>query len=88
VVGLAELADCRSPLSPEEYARYEPFHRISSERQAGAISGGWTKPWVLANARPLRQPVPYRHPPGAVIWVTLAPEVVEKVITCDPGVHA
>jgi hypothetical protein len=88
VVGLAELVDCRAPLNSEEYARHETFHRIPPERQAGAISGGWTKPWVLAKARPLRQSVPYRHPPGAVIWVTLDPEVIARVMASDPGFHA
>jgi hypothetical protein len=27
--------------------------------------------WVLANPRLLNAPVPYEHPSGAVIWVTL-----------------
>ena|SRR5713101_1599898 len=31
--------------------------------------------WVLERARPLRAPVAYRHPAGAVIWVNLDPEV-------------
>jgi hypothetical protein len=34
---------------------------------------------VLEHARPLRDPVPYRHPLGAVIWVNLSPEVTTVV---------
>jgi hypothetical protein len=88
VVGVADLVDCRPPLSAQDYAHFEEFHRIPSSRQEGAISGGWTRPWVVSAARALRRPVPYRHPPGAVIWVTLDPEVIAKVRECDPGPHA
>jgi hypothetical protein len=35
--------------------------------------------WVLQSAAQLRQPVPYRHPAGAVIWVNLDPEVAAAV---------
>jgi hypothetical protein len=34
---------------------------------------------VLQRAERLRQPVPYQHPAGAVIWVNLAPEVAAAV---------
>jgi hypothetical protein len=88
VVGVAELVDCQPPLSAQEYAHFESSHRIPPNRQDGAISGGWTRPWVLSAARSLRGPVPYRHPPGAVIWVTLDPEVIAKVREFDPGSHA
>ena len=35
--------------------------------------------WVLECARPLPQPVPYRHPTGAVIWVKLDPDVAATI---------
>jgi hypothetical protein len=35
--------------------------------------------WVLASARRLPKPVPYRHPMGAVIWVKLDPSVVRQL---------
>lgn len=88
VVGVADLVECRPPLNQKDYADHETFHRIPPERQPGAISGGWTRPWVFANARALRQPIPYRHPSGAVIWVTLDPEVITKVIESDPRRNA
>ncbi len=80
VVGLAELVDSRQAITtPEAYAEAEPKHRIPPERQASAFRDGWVTPWVITGARPLRRPVPYSHPSGAVIWVTLAPEVAGAV---------
>src|SRR5438128_1666594 len=72
VVGTADVADCRPPLrSPEEYAAAEPYHRVGPSRRESAFAEGWRTPWVLANARLLPKPVPYKHPSGAVIWVNL-----------------
>jgi hypothetical protein len=80
VVGIAEVAHCRPPLSTlQAYAEAEPYHRIPPERQQRAFADGWRTPWVLANARPLTKPVPYRHPLGAVIWVNLEPETSAKL---------
>ena len=72
MVGIAEVADCRPPVNtPAAYAEAEPYHRIPPARQGQAFADGWRTPWVLANARPLKKSVPYKHPSGAVIWVTL-----------------
>lgn len=80
VVGLAQLVDSRPPLlTLEDYAAAEPFHRIPPGRQERAFTDGWRHAWVLAGARPLPQPVPYEHPPGAVIWVDLAPQTVARL---------
>jgi len=88
VFGIADLVDSRAPLPAREYARHEQFHCIPQDRQAGAIAGGWTRPWVLTNVRALRTPVRYRHRPGAVIWVTLEPEVTAQIRSNDPLGHA
>lgn len=80
VVGLAEVADCLPRVgSREAYASAEPFHGVSPPDQEHAFAEGWRTPWVLANARPLLKPVPYKHPSGAVIWVNLQPETAAKV---------
>ena len=79
VVGIARVVDSLAPLmTPETYAAGEPRHRIPPERQA-ALRDAWMTPWVLADAKPLRRPVPYRHPSGAVIWVTLTDETARGV---------
>ncbi|WP_158044868.1 ASCH domain-containing protein [Skermanella pratensis] len=80
VVGIARVTDSRPHLATiEAYAEAEPFHRIPVERQQKAFADGWRVPWVLADARPLPQPVAYRHPSGAVIWVNLLPDVVARI---------
>lgn len=80
VVGVAEVTDCRPPLMTfEAYAAAEARHRVPPERQERGFAEGWRTPWVLANARPLNKPVPYKHPLGAVIWVNLEPGTAAKV---------
>jgi hypothetical protein len=76
IVGTADVIDSLQSLdTTEAYARAEPQHRIPPSRQELAFSDGWRTPWVLANARAVRSPVPYKHPSGAVIWVNLGSEV-------------
>jgi ASCH domain-containing protein len=80
VVGIAELTDNRPPLTNlVAYAEAENFHRIPPDRQGTAFAGGWTTPWVLKNAQPLRRPVPYIHPNGAVKSVNLSDDVAAQV---------
>jgi hypothetical protein len=78
--GVAELTDNRPPLTNlVAYAEAENFHRIPSDRQGSAFAGGWTTPWVLKNAEPLRRPVPYIHPNGAVKSVNLSDDVAAQM---------
>lgn len=80
VVGVAEVLDSLPALTTRQaYAEAAPKHRIPPERQASAFRDGWVNPWVITGARPLRHLVPYSHPSGAVIWVTLAPDVAAAV---------
>lgn len=80
VVGIAEVTNWRPPLTtPATYVEAEPRHGMPPARQARAFADGWRTPWVLANARPLARPVPYKHPSGAVIWVNLGPDTAAKV---------
>ena len=76
IVGTADVINSLQTLdTAKAYARAEPQHRIPVGRQDLAFRDGWRTPWVLADARPLDAPVPYKHPSGAVIWVNLDPEV-------------
>jgi hypothetical protein len=49
----------------------------------------WSTAWVLEGARSLKQPVPYRYPAGAVIWVKLGAKlsatVEQQWLTADAG---
>lgn len=37
--------------------------------------------WVLSNAKRLKIPVKYKHPMGAIIWVTLENSVVNEIVS-------
>jgi hypothetical protein len=80
VVGTAEVIGTLPPLDTlAAYAAAEDRHRIPPARQPTAFADGWRHPWVLRNAQKLSTPVPYSHPRGAVIWVTLDPAVAARV---------
>lgn len=81
VVGTAEIVDSLPSIEDaSDYARAEPWHRIPPNRQTDAFSDGWRTPWVLRNARPLADPIAYKHPNGAVIWVNLDDDVRKAVV--------
>ena len=77
-MGLCELVDCVGPLTAEQFRMNA---RKAGLVSAHAILGGYenTFAWVLANARRLKTPVPYKHPGGAVIWVALD-EATERAL--------
>lgn len=80
VVGLVDLVNCCGPLSLQE--------RKASQGKHGLWADDWDNPqyvkykfaWVLENVRMLVAPVPYTHPSGAVIWVTLNDMESERVL--------
>lgn len=77
VVGACELVDCVGPLSLDELAASSD--RLGTGGAIGALPYRRTFAWVLRDARRLLEPVPYTHPPGAVIWVKLTEEVSRRV---------
>jgi len=80
VVGTAELVDVRGPLSLAELR--DASHR--SQFRPSELPYRSTFAWVLCGARRLRNPVPYEHPPGAVIWVKLASSVRRRLPVSRP----
>jgi len=75
VVGTAELVDVIGPLD----LRRLRDHAADAGFVAAALPYTETYAWVLAGPRRLTRPVRYRHPPGAVIWVKLAPSVTRAI---------
>lgn len=73
IVGTARLVGVVGPLSAEALRVSVDKHQIPPE-QIDAVVGRYAKPhaWVLEDVQRLEPPRPYRHPSGAVIWVTLA----------------
>ena len=75
VVGLTTLVDVVGPLSKAELLRSVSKHCVKPSDIRGRTRYDKTYAWVLEGSRPLRRPVPYTHPSGAVIWVNLSPDV-------------
>jgi hypothetical protein len=70
VVGTAEVVGCEGPLDAAALVRSRGRH-LASPQQVGSLGYTQTFAWVLANVRRLDEPLPYRHPVPATIWVTL-----------------
>ena len=67
VYGTAELVHC-VPLDLLSYQSHIAQHRVETVQN---LPYPKTFAWVLANPVLFEQPVPYRHPRGAVIWVNV-----------------
>jgi hypothetical protein len=78
VVGLCDLVDCVGPLTVNQFRRNANRAGMKpSEATVGYYRQ--TYAWVLKNARRLERPVPYKHPPGAIIWVKVDAAVEKKI---------
>ncbi|MGZ8159340.1 MAG: ASCH domain-containing protein [Methylobacter sp.] len=79
VVGIANLADVKGPLSKQDKLKFIDKHQISLDQLESGETDKWDTVWVLEDAQPLIIPVRYQHPNGAVIWVKLDHEVQGKL---------
>ena len=78
IVGVCNLCDVRGPLTGGAYADAWPLWG-ARERPRGAMPYPRTYAWVVTDARPIRPPLSYRHPGGAVVWVRLGKDVQERL---------
>jgi hypothetical protein len=79
VIGVCDVVDCVGPLTQEQFQKNASKAGI----QKGTPKLGHyrqTYAWVLANPKYLKNSVPYVHPAGAVIWVTLDSGVERQVL--------
>jgi ASCH domain len=74
VVGVADLVDTVPKLSRSALKSSIDKHQIPAA-EIDEDNYKYDTAWVFERAQPLRRPVPYPHPTGAVIWVNLDPEV-------------
>jgi ASCH domain len=77
VIGVADLVGTVSRLSPSELQASVAKHQVPKSEIDEEFKHNTA--WVLERARPLRQPVPFRFPAGAVIWVNLDPAVAAMI---------
>lgn len=75
VYGVARLTGAGDALSPEQMIEAFQHHRIPEEMIRSGTVSKWNTPWVLADVIRLPTPVRYKHPSGAVTWVTFDDKV-------------
>lgn len=68
VFGTVKLTNC-IPCTVGRFMAYKQKHCIEDERAAFHYNQAWA--WVVKNPLIFPEPVPYKHPQGAVIWVKL-----------------
>ena len=78
VYGVADIVDCRGPLTLSERLANEHLHGISPDRWADPDVAKYDYAWVLTNVRRLKHPVPYVHK-GGVQFVTLDDSVAAQI---------
>jgi len=80
VIGVCDVVDCRGPLTADEFRKNA---KKAGMKPTEATLGYYrqTYAWVVERPRELKQPVPYEHPSGAVIWVRLDVAVEKRVRT-------
>ena len=71
IIGTCRLVDCVGPLSLSQLRETTDKHHIPLEGLT-ELPYEKTYAWVMAEPKLLDQPIPYKHPSGAVIWVRLA----------------
>ena len=71
IVGVTEVSGCEGPLAPETMLANVGRHRIPDDMIRSGAVAKWNHAWVLSGSARLAKPIPYKHPQGAVIWVTL-----------------
>jgi hypothetical protein len=75
VVGTCVLADVLGPLRVADLA-LDPQAAL---RRPPPLHYAAAYAWVLSEARRLTEPIPYRHPEGAVVWVELDLPICEQL---------
>lgn len=53
VVGVAELVDCRPPLTAANFGENEIFHCVAPADQPSALKRRWVYPWVIGGKAPI-----------------------------------
>jgi len=64
VIGSVEISDSFEVYNPEFHIKYHKVEDLS-------LLDKWCYAWVLRNAKRFEEPIPYKHPKGAVIWVKI-----------------
>lgn len=82
VVGKAELVDSLGPFTFGQLRSRQDKHSVPVDALLPFMRRYKDRAhaWVLDNVVAFKQPIPYDHPSGAVIWVTLSDQVLRPSI--------
>ena len=78
VVGVAQLVESKGPLSFEEIFDNEKFHCVGPEIYSRP-DYKWDHAWMFSDVVALKEPIPYKHKSGAVIWVELDDDAKKSI---------
>lgn len=67
VYGEVDLVGCGNAISDAHAVEMMEYHQVDNLE----LLKKWKYPWFLSNPVRYKEPVPYDHPAGAVIWVKL-----------------
>ncbi len=81
IIGVVEITDSLGPFSNEEMLANESKHGITPVRLNNPEVSKYNNAWVVENAKRLKQPIPYKHKSGQVIWVNLDAETSAAVMS-------
>jgi hypothetical protein len=70
IVGSATLVACHGPLTADQLVDAQALHCVPGGGTA-SVRYKEVYAWEFTDAARLAQPLPYAHPPGAIIWVNL-----------------
>lgn len=79
IIGVCEIVGVIGPLSKGKMLENFSKHRIPPHNLKHGLPYEKTYAWVLKNVKPLKEPIPYKHPLGAVIWVILTSAIAKKI---------
>ena len=82
VSGVARLAEVGEALDEEELVGSIGRHGIPEEMIRSGGIGKWVVPWKFEDVRILAEPVPYRHPNGAITLFNFDPGTAEAIGRC------
>ena len=74
IVGAMEIIGTRGPMGREELLENKKRHCSDPDF---LLSKGWDHAWILKKPRKFVNPIPYKHPRGAQMWVKLTKKVLE-----------
>lgn len=82
IAGACEIVDVFGPLSVEDMMAHTAAHLTpADELLLTGLPYKNTYAWVLANPQRFEDPIPYKHPSGAITWVDL--EELRKELPCQ-----